>query len=112
MSKATIRTIGEQVNSNNNPTLRTLSPGETFRFPNSHRGIVYQLLSVSDGAQSWGLKTGRLKFVYVNVATGQLFGDRDNHEVVPVDVTVTARERAVKRRSTRTTTSVRARRSR
>lgn len=77
-----------------NVTLRHLSPGETFRFPRSRTQTVYQLLQMSERAISeGGVDTGEFRFVYANVATGQVFGDVSNHAVVPVDCSLTVRDR-------------------
>jgi hypothetical protein len=115
MSKVTVNRRGPSV-SVRNVTLRNLNSGETFRFPRSRPGTVYQLLSVSDRAiDESGVDTGDLRFLYANVATGQVFGDTSNHVVVPVDCTMTVRERTVSQ-STSSTRSARkaktARRSR
>lgn len=93
MSKVNVRRRGP-ANTDRSVTLRSLRPGETFRFRGSQPGTVYQMLEASDRwASESGLDTGKLRFVYSNIATGRIFGDVSNHEVVLVDCTVTARER-------------------
>lgn len=118
MSKVNVNRRG-QVNTTRNVTLRHLRSGETFRFPRSAPGTVYQMLSVSDRALSeGGLDTGDWRFVYANVATGQIFGDTSNHTVLPVDCSMTVRDRVSETpsRSSRSSRGarkvVRARRSR
>lgn len=105
MSKLNVRRRGP-VNTDRSLTLRSLRPGETFRFPRSRPGTVYQLLAPSDRwVEEGGLDTGDLRFVYSNLSTGQIFGDTSNHEVVLVDCNVTARDRVRSMRSTRSSRS-------
>jgi hypothetical protein len=93
MSKMNVNRRGP-VSSAKNVTLRHLSPGETFRFPRSRTQTVYQLLQMSERAiNEGGVDTGEFRFVYANVATGQVFGDVSNHAVVPVDCSLTVRDR-------------------
>lgn len=100
MSKLNVRRRGP-ANTDRSVTLRSLRAGETFRFPRSRPGTVYQMLVPSDRwVEEAGLDTGELRFVYSNIATGQIFGDTANHQVVLVDCSVTARERASTRGST------------
>ena len=103
MSKVNVRRRGP-ANNQKSVTLRSLRPGETFRFPRSRPGTVYQLLSPSERwVEEAGLDTGELRFVYSNMSTGQIFGDTSNHEVVLIDCSLTARERT-QTSSNRTTT--------
>lgn len=104
MSKVNVRRRGP-ANTDRSVTLRSLRAGETFRFPRSRPGTVYQMLVPNDRwVQEAGLDTGDLRFVYSNIATGQIFGDTANHEVVLVDCSVTARERLTSGRTKRTAT--------
>lgn len=97
MSKMNVSRRGP-VASSKNVTLRHLSPGETFRFPRSKPGTVYQMLSVSERArEEGGLELGELKFVYANITTGQIFGDASNHTVLPVDCSLVWRDRNTQR---------------
>lgn len=100
MSKIKMRTTTSNTSTSrsrntkrNAVTLRTLSPGETFRFPRSQDGTVYQLLEVSDRADTDDAVYSAYRFMYSNVKTGQVFGDFESHEVVPVDCSLTVRER-------------------
>lgn len=103
MSKMNVSRRGP-VASSKNVTLRHLSPGETFRFPRSKPGTVYQMLSVSERARDeGGLDLGEFKFVYANITTGQIFGDASNHTVLPVDCSLVWRDRNGQRTSQRAT---------
>lgn len=103
MSKMNVSRRGP-VASSKNVTLRHLSPGETFRFPRSKPGTVYQMLSVSERArEEGGLELGELKFVYANITTGQIFGDASNHTVLPVDCSLVWRDRNAQRVAQRST---------
>lgn len=86
-------------------TLEHLRPGETFRFPRSAPGTVYQLLAVSDRLSDEGGVDISWDYVFSNVSTGRLFGTDDVRTVVPVSCSLTARER------TNTTPARRSRRS-
>jgi hypothetical protein len=73
-------------------TLESLRPGETFRFPRSTTGVVYQLLTVSNSMQKRSLRSN-WEFIFVNVSNGRVFGTDDPRSVVLVDCSLTARER-------------------
>jgi len=74
-------------------TLSHLRAGETFRFPRSADGTVYQLLSVSARSLEEGTLDEVDSFMFSNVSTGQVFATEDSRTVVPVDCSVTVRER-------------------
>jgi hypothetical protein len=92
MSKVTVNRRGP-VGTAGRVTLSHLRSGETFRFPRSADGTVYQLLSVSQRASDEGLLEEVDSFMFANVATGQVFATEDSRTVVPVDCSVTVRER-------------------
>lgn len=100
-------------------TLAHLRAGETFRFPRSANGTVYQLLSVSNRSIEEGTLDEVDSFLFSNVATGQVFATEDSRTVVPVDCSVTVRERTNakpprstrSRRSASSSTVTRARKS-
>jgi hypothetical protein len=113
MSKVTINRRGPTGNAGR-VTLSHLRAGETFRFPRSASGTVYQLLTVSNRSVEEGTLDEVDSFMFVNVATGQVYATDDSRTVVPVDCSVTVRERvaASRNRSSRsrsTSSSVRAR---
>ena len=74
-------------------TLAHLRAGETFRFPRSADGTVYQLLAVSNRSIDEGLLDEVDSYMFANVATGQIFATEDSRTVVPVNCSVTVRER-------------------
>ena len=92
MSKVTINRRGPTGNAGR-VTLSHLRAGETFRFPRSAAGTVYQLLTVSQRSSEEGLLEEVDSFMFANVATGQVFATEDSRTVVPVDCSVTVRER-------------------
>ena len=113
MSKVTINRRGPTGNAGR-VTLSHLRAGETFRFPRSASGTVYQLLTVSNRSVEEGTLDEVDSFMFVNVATGQVYATDDSRTVVPVDCSVTVRERvaASRNRSSRSrsaSSSVRAR---
>lgn len=89
-------------------TLSHLRAGETFRFPRSAAGTVYQLLSVSDRSVDDGTLDEVDSFMFANVSTGQVYATDESRTVVPVDCSLTVRERVAtntRSRSSRTTTT-------
>jgi len=123
MSKVTVNRRGPVGNAGR-VTLSHLRAGETFRFPRSVPGTVYQLLTISNRSIDDGFE-GVDAFMFANVATGQVYVAEDSRTVVPVDCSLTVRERvnvepvrssrsktasktASKTRSTRSSTTVRA----
>jgi hypothetical protein len=109
-------------------TLSHLRAGETFRFPRSAPGTVYQLLTIPNRSIDDDFD-GVDAFMFANVATGQVYVADDSEvvallageggAVVPVDCSLTVRERVIvekpqrntrasSTRSTRSSTSVRA----
>ena len=125
MSKVTVNRRGPVGNAGR-VTLSHLRAGETFRFPRSAPGTVYQLLTISNRSVDEGFE-GVDAFMFANVATGQVYVAEDSRTVVPVDCSLTVRERvnvekprrtarastsrstrSSTSRSTRSTTSVRA----
>jgi len=125
MSKVTVNRRGPVGNAGR-VTLSHLRAGETFRFPRSAPGTVYQLLTISNRSIDDGFE-GVDAFMFANVATGQVYVAEDSRTVVPVDCSLTVRERvnvekprrtarastsrstrSSTSRSTRSTTSVRA----
>ena len=74
-------------------TLSHLRAGETFRFPRSAAGTVYQLLALSERGWEAGLRIRGSEFMFVNVATGQIYATDDVRTVVPVSCSLTVRER-------------------
>lgn len=92
MSKVKINRRGPSGNADR-VTLSHLRPGETFRFPRSRPGTVYQVVTVSDRTrEEEGLEDAG-EFMFSNVQTGQLFVTNDSRPVVPVTCSVTVRER-------------------
>lgn len=113
MSKVTVNRRGPTGNAGR-VTLSHLRAGETFRFPRSAAGTVYQLLSVSSRSLDEGTLDEVDSFMFANVATGQVYATDDSRTVVPVDCSLTVRERVTTSRTTSSrsnTTSVRARKS-
>lgn len=114
MSKVSVNRRGPKGNAGR-VTLSHLRAGETFRFPRSASGTVYQLVTVSQRSQDEGTLDEVDSFMFVNVSTGQVYATEDSRAVVPVDCSVTVRERVAapsRSRSSRTSsTSVRARKS-
>jgi hypothetical protein len=92
MSKVTVNRRGP-TGTAGRVTLSHLRAGETFRFPRSADGTVYQLLSVSNRAIEEGSLEEVDSYMFANVATGQVFATEDSRTVVPVDCSVTVRER-------------------
>jgi hypothetical protein len=92
MSKVTINRRGPTGNAGR-VTLSHLRAGETFRFPRSASGTVYQLLAVSNRSVEEGTLDEVDSFMFANVATGQVYATDDSRTVVPVDCSVTVRER-------------------
>jgi hypothetical protein len=91
MSKVTVSRRG-QVGNAGRVTLSHLRAGETFRFPRSAPGTVYQMLTISNRASEEGFE-GVDAFMFANVATGQVYVAEDSRTVVPVDCSLTVRER-------------------
>jgi hypothetical protein len=113
MSKVSVNRRGK-VGNTGRLTLSHLRAGETFRFPRSAPGTVYQLLSVSNRSVEEGALDEVDSFMFSNVSTGQVYATDDSRTVVPVDCSLTVRERVAtsRTRSSRSTTStVRARKS-
>lgn len=111
MSKVSVNRRGPTGNAGR-VTLSHLRAGETFRFPRSAPGTVYQLLSVSNRSVEEGTLDEVDSFMFSNVSTGQVYATDDSRTVVPVDCSVTVRERvnASRSRSSRSSvTTVRAR---
>lgn len=114
MSKVTVNRRGPTGNAGR-VTLSHLRAGETFRFPRSAAGTVYQLLSVSSRSLDEGTLDEVDSFMFANVATGQVYATEDSRTVVPVDCSLTVRERvstsrtSSNSRSRSTSTVVRAR---
>lgn len=110
MSKVTVNRRGPVGNAGR-VTLSHLRAGETFRFPRSTPGTVYQLLTISDRSIDEGFEAVDA-FIFANVATGQVYVTEDSRTVVPVNCSVTVRERvnveptrSSNTRSTRSSTS-------
>jgi hypothetical protein len=116
MSKVTVNRRGPTGNAGR-VTLSHLRAGETFRFPRSAAGTVYQLLSVSSRSLDEGTLDEVDSFMFANVATGQVYATEDSRTVVPVDCSLTVRERvstsrtSSNSRSRSTSTVVRARKA-
>ena len=91
MSKVTVNRRGPVGNAGR-VTLSHLRAGETFRFPRSSPGTVYQLLTISNRSVDEGFD-GVDAFMFANVATGQVYVAEDSRTVVPVDCSLTVRER-------------------
>lgn len=79
-------------------TLSHLQAGETFRFPRSSAGTVYQMLSVSDRSLDEGTLDTVDSFMFANVSTGQVYATDESRTVVPVDCSLTVRERTISAR--------------
>lgn len=92
MSKVTVNRRGP-TGKGGRVTLSHLRAGETFRFPRSAAGTVYQLLAVSNRSIEEGTLDEIDSFMFANVSTGQVFATEDSRTVVPVDCSVTVRER-------------------
>lgn len=92
MSKVSVNRRGP-VGTAGRVTLAHLRAGETFRFPRSADGTVYQLLAVSNRSIDEGLLDEVDSYMFANVATGQIFATEDSRTVVPVNCSVTVRER-------------------
>jgi hypothetical protein len=92
MSKVTVNRRGP-TGTAGRVTLAHLRSGETFRFPRSADGTVYQLLSVSERSIDEGVLDEVDSYMFANVSTGQVFATEDSRTVVPVDCSVTVRER-------------------
>jgi hypothetical protein len=75
------------------PTLRKLDVGETFRFPNSAPGVIYQKLDGSERAYDEGCFGHDYDHLYSNILTGQVFGDWSDTEVVPVTCSLSVAEK-------------------
>lgn len=86
-------------------TLSHLRAGETFRFPRSAAGTVYQMLSVSDRSVDEGALDEVDSFLFANVSTGQLYATDESRTVVPVDCSLTVRERVSRTRSAKSTST-------
>lgn len=113
MSKVTVNRRGPTGNAGR-VTLSHLRAGETFRFPRSAAGTVYQLLTVSSRSLDEGTLDEVDSFMFANVATGQVYATDDSRTVVPVDCSLTVRERVTTSRSSSSrsnTTSVRTRKT-
>jgi hypothetical protein len=110
MSKVTVNRRGPTGNAGR-VTLSHLRSGETFRFPRSAAGTVYQLLSVSSRSIDEGTLDEVDSFMFANVATGQIYATDDSRTVVPVDCSLTVRERVntSRTRASRSATTTRAR---
>jgi hypothetical protein len=106
MSKVSVNRRGPTGNAGR-VTLSHLRAGETFRFPRSAAGTVYQLLAVSNRSLEEGTLDEVDSFMFANVATGQVYATDDSRTVVPVDCSLTVRERVATSRtsSSRTNTS-------
>lgn len=92
MSRITVRRRGPAGQADR-VTLGHLRPGETFRFPRSAPGTVYQMVGLSQRSiEDTGLD-GFGAFDFVNLSTGLLSSAEDNRDVVPVDCSMTARDR-------------------
>lgn len=98
MSKVSVNRRGPKGNAGR-VTLSHLRAGETFRFPRSADGTVYQLLSVSARSLEEGTLDEVDSFMFANVATGQIYATDDSRTVVPVDCSLTVRERVNTSRS-------------
>lgn len=92
MSKVTVNRRGPS-GSAGRVTLSHLRAGETFRFPRSADGTVYQLLAVSNRSIEEGTLDEIDSYMFANVSTGQVFATEDSRTVIPVDCSVTVRER-------------------
>jgi hypothetical protein len=92
MSKVSVNRRGKVGNAGR-VTLSHLRAGETFRFPRSAPGTVYQLLTVSNRSVEEGTLDEVDSFMFSNVSTGQVFATEDSRTVVPVSCSVTVRER-------------------
>lgn len=101
MSKVTVNRRGPVGNAGR-VTLSHLRAGETFRFPRSAPGTVYQLLTISNRSIDDGFE-GVDAFMFANVATGQVYVAEDSRTVVPVDCSLTVRERVIVEKPRRTT---------
>lgn len=108
MSKVKVNRRGPTGNAGR-VTLSHLRAGETFRFPRSAAGTVYQLLSVSSRSIDEGTLDEVDSFMFANVSTGQVYATEDSRAVVPVDCSLTVRERVNTSRNRSSSTSVRAR---
>lgn len=104
MSKVKVNRRGPTGNTGR-VTLSHLRAGETFRFPRSAAGTVYQLVTVSQRSQDEGTLDEVDSFMFVNVSTGQVYATEDSRSVVPVDCSVTVRERVAASRSRSSTSS-------
>lgn len=98
MSKVSVNRRGKVGNAGR-VTLSHLRSGETFRFPRSAPGTVYQLVSVSNRSVEDGTLDEVDSFMFVNVSTGQVYATDDSRTVVPVDCSLTVRERVINTRS-------------
>lgn len=103
MSKVSVNRRGPTGNAGR-VTLSHLRAGETFRFPRSAAGTVYQLLTVSSRSLDEGTLDEVDSFMFANVATGQVYATDDSRTVVPVDCSLTVRERVNTSRNSRSTT--------
>ena len=103
MSKVSVNRRGPTGNAGR-VTLSHLRAGETFRFPRSAAGTVYQLLTVSSRSLDEGTLDQVDSFMFANVATGQVYATDDSRTVVPVDCSLTVRERVNTSRNSRSTT--------
>lgn len=104
MSKVTVNRRGPTGNAGR-VTLSHLRAGETFRFPRSAAGTVYQLLSISSRSVEEGTLDEVDSFMFANVATGQIYATDDSRTVVPVDCSLTVRERVNTSRTSRSARS-------
>lgn len=75
------------------PTLCKLEAGETFRFPNSASSKIYQKVQANERDECDGAIGADYYYLYVDVLTGLLYGDFDDHEVVPVTCSMTVSEK-------------------
>jgi hypothetical protein len=110
MSKVSVNRRGKVGNAGR-VTLSHLRAGETFRFPRSAPGTVYQLLTVSNRSVEDGTLDEVDSYLFSNVSTGQVFATEDSRTVVPVNCSVTVRERTNAKpprqsRSRRTTSTI------
>jgi hypothetical protein len=92
MSKVTVNRRGPVGNAGR-VTLSHLRAGETFRFPRSAPGTVYQMLAISNRTTQEGFESEEGVFMFANVANGQVYVAEDSRTVVPVDCSLTVRER-------------------
>jgi len=114
MSKVTVRRRGPVGNAGR-VTLQHLRTGETFRFPRSAPGTVYQLLAPSERMlnEVGVFENGVDGFMFAELSTGQIHVAEESRTVVPINCSVTLRERVnvepvTKKKTARSTKTVRA----